>query len=86
MILACNFTSTIVIAFNLGINQMGWFFEWGNIYREHREVLDHTFKQEKILCFTHELTDILMRKNFCCCYKTKPQENIIYYIDKKYFQ
>ena len=64
---------------------MGWSFEFENIYREHREVSDHTFKQEKILCFTHELTDILMRKNFCCCYKTKPQESIIYYINKKYF-
>ena len=82
MTLACNFRSTIAIALNLAISQMGWFLEWENVYREHREVLDHTFKQEKILCFTHEVTDILIRKNFCCCFKTnKTQEiYIIYYI------
>ena len=27
MTLACNFRSTIAIAVNLGMNQMGWFFE-----------------------------------------------------------
>ena len=64
---------------------MGWSVEFENIYRERREVSVHTFKQEKILCFTHELIDILIRKNFCCCYKIKPQENIIYKLIKNIF-
>lgn len=37
------------------------------LYRVTSEVTNPTFKQDTILCFMHDPTDIFTRKNFCCC-------------------